>query len=213
MILQVEEVSKVFRHGDDELTLFNGLSFQLAAGDSLALTGPSGSGKTTLLRMIAALETPTAGKIIMQGRRVDQLLDDAARRFRLRNIGFVYQEHRLLPQLTALENVALPGVAVGQDCAEQAQKLLAAVGLAKKSCHFPSQLSGGECQRVAVARALVLKPTLLLADEPTGQLDAARATRLLELLQQLNLQEKVTLIMATHSEKAKTYLNRHLSLE
>jgi ABC-type lipoprotein export system ATPase subunit len=212
MGLRVKELRKVFPHGDGDVTLFGGLSFELASGGSLALTGPSGSGKTTLLRLLAALETPTTGEIWVNDVRVDQLDGDAARAFRLRNIGFVYQEHRLLPQLTALENVALPGVAAGEECTERSRRLLELVGLVGKASHFPEQLSGGERQRVAVARALVMCPALVLADEPTGQLDAGRATVLLELLQQLNQEQRVTIVMATHSQRARGYMREQVEL-
>lgn len=212
MGLRVRELHKVFSHGDGDVALFGGLSFELASGGSLALTGPSGSGKTTLLRLIAALETPTAGEIWVNDVRVDRLSGEAARDFRLRNIGFVYQEHRLLPQLTALENVALPGVAAGEECTERLRHLLEIVGLADKANHFPEQLSGGERQRVAVARALVMRPALVLADEPTGQLDASRATVLLELLQKLNQEQRVSIVMATHSQRARSYMREQIEL-
>ena len=212
MGLKVKELRKVFPHGDGDVALFGGLSFELASGGSLALTGPSGSGKTTLLRLLAALETPTAGEIWVNDVRVDQLGGEAARDFRLRNIGFVYQEHRLLPQLTALENVAVPGVAAGEECTERSRRLLELVGLDGKANHFPEQLSGGEQQRVAVARALVMCPALVLADEPTGQLDAGRATVLLELLQKLNQEQHVTIVMATHSQRARSYMREQIEL-
>ena len=212
MGLKVKELRKVFPHGDGDVALFGGLSFELASGGSLALIGPSGSGKTTLLRLLAALETPTAGEIWVNDVRVDQLGGEAARDFRLRNIGVVYQEHRLLPQFTAMENVALPGVAAGEECTERSRRLLELVGLAGKANHFPEQLSGGEQQRVAVARALVMCPALVLADEPTGQLDAGRATVLLELLRELNQEQHVTIVMATHSLRARGYMREQIEL-
>ncbi|MFA6929935.1 MAG: ABC transporter ATP-binding protein [Lentisphaeria bacterium] len=206
MPLILDKVSKIFPHPAGDVVLFRELDLTLEDGGSLALVGPSGSGKTTLLRMIAALEPVSAGEIRLDGQQLTGLPAEAARLFRLQKIGFVYQEHRLLPQLTALENVLLPSLAARKDCVERARQLLDLVGLSKRADFFPAQLSGGECQRTALARALLLQPRFVLADEPTGQLDAARAEQLLELLQKINEQEKVSIIMATHSKIALQYL-------
>ncbi len=212
MSLNLENVSKIFPHPAGDVVLFRNLHLTLESGGSLALVGPSGSGKTTLLRMIAAMEPVSGGRILVDNQPLEKLSAEEARIFRLRNIGFVYQEHRLLPQLTALENVLLPALASGEDCTERAGQLLELSGLRKRADFFPGQLSGGECQRVAIARALLLRPSWLLADEPTGQLDAARAEQLLELLQTINEREKVSIIMATHSKAALKYLKRTLYL-
>ena len=212
MSLILENVSKVFPHPAGDVVLFRDLHLTLESGGSLALVGPSGSGKTTLLRMIAALEPVSGGRILFDHQPLDRLSAEEQRLFRLHNIGFVYQEHRLLPQLTALENVLLPAVASGDDCTVRARELLELTGLQHRADFFPEQLSGGECQRVAIARALLLRPSWLLADEPTGQLDAARAEQLLELLQTINEREKVSIIMATHSKAALKYLKQTLVL-
>lgn len=212
MALILENVSKIFPHPGGDVVLFRNLHLTLESGGSLALVGPSGSGKTTLLRMIAALEPVSGGRILLDHQPLEKLSAEETRLFRLRKIGFVYQEHRLLPQLTALENVLLPALATGEDCAERARQLLELTGLRQRVDFFPAQLSGGECQRVAIARALLLRPSWLLADEPTGQLDAARAEQFLELLQRINEQERVSIIMATHSKAALKYLKQTLHL-
>ncbi len=212
MSLILENVSKVFPHPSGDVVLFRDLHLTLESGGSLALVGPSGSGKTTLLRMIAALEPVSGGRILLDNQPLAKLSADEARLFRLRKIGFVYQEHRLLPQFTALENVLLPSLASCENCADRARELIELTGLRQRADFFPSQLSGGECQRVAIARALLLRPSWLLADEPTGQLDAARAEQLLELLQTINEREKVSIIMATHSKAALKYLKRTMIL-
>jgi len=217
MALEVKHLAKVFSHAGGDVQLFSNLCFSVPDGGSVALVGPSGSGKTTLLRLIAALETPSAGSIVVNGQDVTALRGEAARRFRRQNIGFVYQEHRLLPQLTALENVLLPTLAEktarkASDFCDEARRLLAAVGMSPRETFFPSEMSGGECQRVALARALILRPTLLLADEPTGQLDAARVEQLLALFQQINRDEGVTIVMATHSRQAMNFMKEQVVL-
>lgn len=217
MSVEIRHLAKVFKHAGGDVQLFRDLSFDVPAGGSVALVGPSGSGKTTLLRLIAALERPDAGSIVVNGQDVVALRGEAARRFRRQNIGFVYQEHRLLPQLTALENVLLPTLAEktmrrAGEYRDDARRLLAAVGMSQREAFFPDEMSGGECQRVALARALILRPTLLLADEPTGQLDAARVEQLLALFQQINRTEGVTILMATHSRQAMTFMKEHVVL-
>ncbi|MGI5923211.1 MAG: ABC transporter ATP-binding protein [Lentisphaeria bacterium] len=217
MSVEIRHLAKVFKHAGGDVQLFRDLSFDVPAGGSVALVGPSGSGKTTLLRLIAALERPDAGSIVVNGQDVVALSGEDARRFRRQNIGFVYQEHRLLPQLTALENVLLPTLAEkttrrAGEYRDDARRLLAAVGMSRRETFFPDEMSGGECQRVALARALILRPTLLLADEPTGQLDAARVEQLLALFQQINRTEGVTILMATHSRQAMTFMKEHVVL-
>ena len=212
MSLILENVSKIFPHAAGDVVLFRNLQLSLESGGSLALVGPSGSGKTTLLRMIAVLEPVSGGRILLDNQPLEKLSAEEARLFRLHNIGFVYQEHRLLPQLTALDNVLLPALATGDECADRARQLLELTGLGRRTDFFPGQLSGGECQRVAIARAFPLRPSWPLADEPTGQLDAARAEQLLELLQTINERENVGIIMATHSKAALKYLKQTLHL-
>ena len=217
MPLEVKHIAKKFSHAGGDVHLFHDLNFSIPDGGSVALVGPSGSGKTTLLRLIAALEQPSAGRIVVNGQDVVALRSEDARCYRRRTIGFVYQEHRLLPQLTALENVLLPTLAEktlhrASDYRDEARRLLAEVGMSPRETFFPDEMSGGERQRVALARALILRPSLLLADEPTGQLDAARAEQLLALFQQINRVEGVIIVMATHSRQAMAYMQEQVVL-
>lgn len=195
--------------------VLRGVSFRAEAGATLAVTGPSGSGKTTLLQILGSLDRADAGKVWVGGREIGALDDDARAAFRNRDVGFVFQAHHLLPQLTALENVLVPAWsepanAVRLACAKD---LLGRVGLAERMNHFPGQLSGGERQRVALARALVMEPSLLLADEPTGALDQSNAQALVDLLLALNAEAHTTLIVVTHSEACARRMGRHLRLE
>ncbi len=202
-MLEVEGVRKTFAAADGPLAVLDEVSLTLAPGDRLAIMGPSGSGKSTLLAILGGLEPPTAGSVRLDG--VDPYALDAAGRAAFRNerIGFVFQEHHLLAGCTALDNVILPALAagpVGHDLAARAARLLDRVGLAGRSGHLPAELSGGERQRVAVARALVLAPRLVLADEPTGQLDARTAATVADLLVDLVDETGGMLVVATHSE-------------
>ena len=202
-MLEVEGVRKTFAAADGPLAVLDEVSLTLAPGDRLAIMGPSGSGKSTLLAILGGLEPPTAGSVRLDG--VDPYALDAAGRAAFRNerIGFVFQEHHLLAGCTALDNVILPALAtgpVGHDLAARAARLLDRVGLAGRSGHLPAELSGGERQRVAVARAVVLSPRLVLADEPTGQLDARTAATVADLLADLVDETGGMLVVATHSE-------------
>ena len=200
--VRLEGVVRSFQGpGGMPVEVLRGVNLHVAAGESVAVTGPSGSGKTTLLQLIGALDCPDAGEVRVNGRPLGSL-DEAARlRFRNREVGFVFQAHHLLPQLTALENVLVPAWAVENrdGLHARAVRLLERVGLGGRLTHFPGQLSGGERQRVAVARALVMTPCLVLADEPTGALDQAAAQALVELLLELNAEERMTLLMVTHA--------------
>lgn len=202
---------------DDQppINVLRGIDLEVAPGASVALLGPSGSGKTTLLQLIGALDSPDAGTVALDGQDLSQLDETGRRLLRSRRIGFVFQLHHLLPQLTVLENVLVPAWAAEE--AEQhladARRLLERVGLWPRRDHRPAQLSGGECQRVALARALLLRPPLLLADEPTGSLDHAGATALADLLVELNHEEGATLIVATHSRDLAARLTRRLLLQ
>jgi predicted ABC-type transport system involved in lysophospholipase L1 biosynthesis ATPase subunit len=195
--------------------VLRGVDLEVAAGESLAIVGPSGSGKTTLLQLIGLLDVPDEGAVLLAGE--DVAAWDEPRRALLRQeyIGFVFQLHHLLPQLTVLENVLVPAWAAGcrPEHEERARELLARVGLAERSGHRPGQLSGGERQRAALVRALLLRPALLLADEPTGSLDHAGAAELAALLVELNEQEQVTLITVTHSLELAARLSRTLRLQ
>ena len=182
--------------------VLRGVDLHVAAGETLAITGPSGSGKTTLLQLIGALDTADSGDVRVNGRELGTLDETDRTIFRNREIGFVFQAHHLLPQLTALENVLVPAWAsrrIDEAQRERAHQLLERAGLAGRTGHFPGQLSGGEQQRVAIARALIMSPCLLLADEPTGALDQDTAQGLMDLLLELNRNEGATLILVTHA--------------
>jgi len=198
------------------LRVLAGIDLDVRAGESLAIVGASGSGKSTLLNLIGTLDRPTAGRILLDGRDLATLSDDALARVRNREIGFVFQLHHLLPQCTALENVLLPAIAgtgrLPHGTEERARRLLARVGLADRMHHFPGQLSGGERQRVAVVRALINAPRLLLADEPTGALDRRSAEALADLLVELNREERVALIVVTHAWPLARRMGRVLEL-
>lgn len=213
--VRLEGVTRTFLGpGNAPVNVLRGIDLHVSAGESVAITGPSGSGKTTLLQLIGALDCPDAGEIRVNGRDLSSL-DDAARlRFRNREVGFIFQAHHLLPQLNALENVLVPAWAAENRDGLHARAvyLLKRVGLDKRLSHFPGQLSGGERQRVAVARALVMTPSLVLADEPTGALDQATAQTLVELLLELNAEERITLLMVTHAEACALRMARRVEL-
>ena len=182
MNLSISGLTKTFTKADESIGLFHDFSLELNASEALTVLGPSGSGKTTLLRMIAGIEPPDGGTILFDGKNMFEMPPEERRAFRLRHIGFADQYARMLPQLTALENVQIPAAGEKKDCSARAKKLLEEFGLGKRTEHFPSELSGGELQRVALARALILEPEFLLLDEPTSALDAARTDSMLELL-------------------------------
>ena len=187
-------------------------NLNLNAGEALTVLGPSGSGKTTLLRMISGLERPDGGKILFDGQDIFGMPPEERRAFRLRHIGFADQYARMLPQLTALENVQIPAAGEGRDCSARAKRLLEEFGLGKRTEHFPSELSGGELQRVALARAMVLEPEFLLLDEPTSALDAARSDAMLELLQQVNRTHGTAILMVTHNTRVLDFFPRSVRL-
>ena len=202
-MLEVDRISKSFPSPAGELRVLDGVSFLLAPGERMAIMGPSGSGKSTLLSILGALDEPTSGRVRLDG--VDPFAGTPAERaaFRNRRIGFVFQEHHLLDGCTALDNVVLPALASGRVTGaieERGRALLTRVGLAARTKHFPGELSGGERQRVAVARALLLEPRLLLADEPTGQLDAHAAEAIADLLVELAAEVNGMLVVVTHAE-------------
>lgn len=200
-LLAVEGLSKRFETPRGAIELLRDVSFAKRPGESLCITGPSGSGKSTLLHVLGTLEPPTAGKVVVEGRDPFALPEPELAAFRNRAIGFVFQDHYLLPQLSVLENVLAPTL-VSADRADhesRARELLARVGLGERLFHRPAELSGGEKQRAALARALVLRPRLLLCDEPTGNLDAANAEAVADLLLELHAREQAVLIVVTHS--------------
>jgi len=201
-LLRVESLKKVFRSGEADLVLFENLSFQVSKGEMLAIVGQSGTGKSTLLHLLGALDRPSSGAVYCANSQVNSLSDDAAAEFRNREIGFVWQFHYLLPEFTALENVAMPlltrGIAV-LEAQREAAGWLREVGLEKRGHHRSGELSGGEQQRLALARALITKPQLLLADEPTGDLDGRTAQVVFELIARLHREHQLTSLIATHS--------------
>ena len=199
MMIRVRDLVMRLPSGDGTVTILDGIDFEVAAGEVVAITGPSGSGKSTLLGLIAGLDTPSAGSIAVDGVEVTVLGEAALARFRRRTIGFVFQSYHLIPTLTAAENVAVPlELAGAAEPLAAARRGLAEVGLAGRAHHYPAQLSGGEQQRVAIARALALAPPLLLADEPTGNLDSATGAQVVDLLLELNRARGSTLVLVTH---------------
>ncbi len=210
-MVDVRNVTKVYRRAAEELVVLNGLSLQVEEGDFAVLMGPSGSGKTTLLNLIAGIDKPTSGDVIVGGTNVAGLSETQLAAFRSHNVGFIFQFYNLIPVLNATENVELPLLLTSLSKAERRERALMAlkvVGLADRASHYPRQLSGGQEQRVAIARAIVTDPKLLVADEPTGDLDAKSATEILELMETLNREFKKTIVMVTHdpraAERAKT---------
>lgn len=215
--LTIANLRKEFPTPAEPLVVLNGVSLTMNGGDNLAIVGPSGSGKSTLLQIVGTLDTPTSGTLKLDNVDPFGLDEKRLAQFRNRNVGFIFQDHHLLPQLTAIENVLVPTLASGPSTKEDIQRakdLLASVGLAERTTHRPAQLSGGERQRVAIARALIYDPTLLLADEPTGNLDQATADSIADLL--IEVQEKAAestiLVVVTHSSELAGRLQRCLVL-
>jgi len=204
-MVDVRNVTKVYRKDAEELVVLNGLSLQVNEGDYAALMGPSGSGKSTLLNLIAGIDKPTSGDVIVAGTNVAQLGETQLAAFRSHNVGFIFQFYNLIPVLSATENVELPLLLTDLSKAQRRERALTAlkvVGLADRASHYPRQLSGGQEQRVAIARAIVTDPKVLVADEPTGDLDAKSATEILDLLGTLNQEFKKTIVMVTHDPRA-----------
>ena len=201
--LMVTGLGKEFRTAAETLRVLDGLNLQMELGENLAIVGPSGCGKSTLLYILGTLDTPTTGEVSLNGVNPFSLGPTELAKFRNQSIGFVFQDHHLLPQLSVIENVLIPAMATGKpssEAVERAQQLISDVGLSERVNHLPGQLSGGERQRVAVARALLNRPLLLLADEPTGNLDAANTQRVAKLLFELPNREGAMLVVVTHSD-------------
>jgi len=214
--LEVRELHKEYPTPAEPLVVLRGVSLDMCPGQSLAVLGPSGSGKSTLLNIIGTLDAPTRGSVSFDGSNPFALPPGDLARFRAQRIGFVFQDHHLLPQCTAMENVLIARLAAGPVRAQdkdRAQQLLNAVGLSQRHAHLPSELSGGERQRVAVARALMNRPMLLLCDEPTGNLDARNSAAIGELLTNLAAQDDVMLIVATHSQSLAQRFGRRVQLQ
>jgi putative ABC transport system ATP-binding protein len=215
-LVDVRNVRKVYRRDTQEVPVLDGLSLEIPEGDFVALMGPSGSGKTTLLNLIGGIDQPTSGEITVKGDSLGRLKPKDLARWRSRHIGYIFQLYNLIPVLTALQNVELPLLLVkmsGKERLERAKNALELVGLGDRVKHFPRQLSGGQEQRVAIARALVSDPTLLLADEPTGDLDRKSGEEILGLLERLNKEFKKTIVMVTHDPHAAERANRSLHLD
>jgi len=216
-LLAVEDLVKHFGYGDGSVEALRGVSFAVAQGQFVSIMGPSGSGKSTLLGILAGLEEPTSGRVMFGGQDLAELSGDARSDLRLRKIGFVFQAFNLLPTFTALENVALPLEFLGvrwHDAKRRALRALERVGVSAPAHNrLPSDLAGGEQQRVAIARAIVTEPSMLLADEPTGNLDSTTGRKVLDLLRALNKSAQVTVILVTHSVIAAAYGDRTLELE
>ena len=214
-LVAVRSLSKVYLRGKEQIEVLHHVNLDIGPGDFLALMGPSGSGKTTLLNLIGGLDSPTDGTITVAGTRIDNLSESALAKWRSSNVGFVFQFYNLLPMLSARQNVELPLLLTKLSASQRRRNAgiaLELVGLAARATHKPSELSGGEQQRVAIARAIVSDPTLLVCDEPTGDLDRQSATDILTLLRQLNRDHGKTIIMVTHDPKAAEYAAyiRHL---
>ena len=215
-LVETRNLSKVYERGKERLEVLHHVDLDIAQGDFLALMGPSGSGKTTLLNLIGGLDSPTEGTISVGGQRIDSLGEGALAKWRAANVGFVFQFYNLLPMLNARKNVELPLLLTRLSSAERRRNAAVAlelVGLKDRESHKPGELSGGQQQRVAIARAIVSDPTLLVCDEPTGDLDRQSAAEILTLLQQLNRDHGKTVIMVTHDPKAAEYATHTLHLD
>ncbi len=215
-LVRVQGVHKVYRRGSERLDILNGIDLEIPRGDFLALMGPSGSGKTTLLNLLGGLDRPTSGGVEVEGQRIDQLSDGKLTEWRSRHVGFVFQFYNLLPVLTAERNVELPLLLTNLSKPQRrkhAATALQVVGLADRAQHYPRQLSGGQEQRVGIARAIVTDPTLLLCDEPTGDLDRKSGDEILDLLQALNREQGKTIVMVTHDPHAAARARRTLHLD
>ena len=215
-LVEIRNLSKVYVRGKQKLEVLHHVNLDIAKGDFLALMGPSGSGKTTLLNLIGGLDSPTEGTLTVGDKRIDQLGQSQLARWRAANVGFVFQFYNLLPMLSAAKNVELPLLLTKLPAAKRrshAAVALELVGLADRAAHKPGELSGGQQQRVAIARAIVSDPTLLVCDEPTGDLDRQSAVEVLTLLQRLNRDHGKTIVMVTHDPKAAEYASHTLHLD
>ena len=215
-LVTIRDLHKVYRRGDERIDVLQGVNLDIPSGDFLALMGPSGSGKTTLLNLMGGLDTPSEGSVTVGADRIDKMAGSKLSAWRARHIGFVFQMYNLLPVLTAARNVELPLLLTKLSKSERLKRVnvaLSVVGLADRANHYPRQLSGGQEQRVGIARAIVTDPTLLLCDEPTGDLDRKSGDDVLELLQTLNREHGKTIVMVTHDPRAAACAKRTLHLE
>jgi putative ABC transport system ATP-binding protein len=215
-MIRVDHVTKSYRRDSIEIPVLRDISIDVPAGEFLALMGPSGSGKTTLLNLIAGIDRPNAGKVVVNGTDIALLGESELARWRARHVGFIFQFYNLLPVLTAFENVELPLLLTGLSRKEKREHVEAAlnlVGLGDRIHHYPKQLSGGQEQRVAIARAIVTDPTILVADEPTGDLDKVSAGEIMDLLDRLNKEFKKTIVMVTHDPRAAEKAHKAMHLD
>ena len=215
-VVEVQNITKSFGKADNSLVVLDNFSMNLNKGESLGLVGASGSGKSTLLHILSGLEQPNSGSVYIKGQNITDLNSDESSLFRSKEIGFVYQFHHLLPDLTAQENIALPAMLSGkskQEAFDVSDKLLRQVDLSRKKDNTPNELSGGERQRIAIARAMSNKPSCLFMDEPTGNLDTKNVENFMDLLMEMVATEKTALIIATHDNNVSSRLNSLLSLE
>jgi putative ABC transport system ATP-binding protein len=215
-LVEIDNVRKVYKRDAFEVPVLNGVTLNVPRGDFLALMGPSGSGKTTLLNLMAGIDRPTGGRIIVDGKEISRFNETQLASWRSRHVGFIFQMYNLIPVLNAFENVELPLLLTKlskKERRDHVQAALGIVGLGDRAFHYPRQLSGGQEQRVAIARAVVTDPTLLVADEPTGDLDAKNAEETLDLLRRLNADFQKTIVMVTHDPKAAQSAKRTLHLE
>jgi putative ABC transport system ATP-binding protein len=212
-VIEVRQLWKVIENPPSKVEILRDITFRVPAGQFLAIMGASGSGKSTLLGLLAGLDTVTSGRILLDGTDITDLREDQLARVRGEKIGFVFQSYQLIPTLTAEENILLPAELSGRgQLRARARELLERVGLLARAHHYPVQLSGGEQQRVALARAFITRPPLLLADEPTGNLDSANGQHVLDLLVELNREQQTTLVLVTHDRRLAEYADRILTL-
>lgn len=214
VVLEAQQVSKQVSSPEGSLTILSDVSFRISSGASVAVVGPSGAGKSTLLALLAGLDLPTDGHVVLNGANLSELDEDGRARLRAENVGFIFQSFHLVPSLNALENVMLPLELAGrQDARAAAHDIIRTVGLQDRWSHYPAQLSGGEKQRVAIARAFATDPAVLFADEPTGNLDSRTGSNVMELMFELNRSSSTTLILVTHDKSLAARCDRILALD
>jgi putative ABC transport system ATP-binding protein len=215
-MIELSDVKKIYRMGETEIRALNGINLKVKKGEFLSLVGPSGSGKSTLLNIIGCIDIPTSGLVYFDGDDISRLKDRALTKIRLHKIGFIFQQFYLIPTLNAMENIELPmkeAKVPREERRKRTKELLKNVGLTERERHYPNQLSGGEQQRVAIARSLANNPSVLLADEPTGEIDSETSEKIVALLKKLNSEEGVTLLVVTHDQKVAKHADRRVTIE
>jgi putative ABC transport system ATP-binding protein len=213
-MIQLKNITKTVRSGTEDLTILSDVSLEIPSGQFVALTGASGSGKSTLLGLLAGLDAPSSGSIVIDGNEVTRMTEDELARLRSGTIGFIFQSFHLIPSLTAFENILIPlEIRGAADARERGEALLEDVGLTDRGHHYPSELSGGEQQRVAIARAFANQPKILLADEPTGNLDSRNGTHILELMTDMHRRNEATLVLVTHDQSLAETAERSIVLK